>query len=81
MEIFLVAVVIGLIAAFATDGFTSFVFFGWGNRHRYCEKCGRRVKEVANSYNPVTSCLTGYEKTNQCVKCRHTQKAYCHTYD
>ena len=80
MEIVLI-VIITLALLFATEGFTSFGFFGWNDRHRYCEKCGRRVKETGNNYNPVTSCLTGYEKTYRCVKCGHAQTAHCYTYD
>lgn len=74
-------VFIVIMLAFATEGFTNFVFWGRNNKHRFCEKCGRRVKEVSNNFDPVMSCLHGFEKTYVCTKCKHIQTAHCYTYD
>lgn len=73
-------VLIMLTLLSVTDGFTCFGFFGRGDNHKYCEKCGRRVKEIGNNYT-AASCLAGYEKKYRCVKCGHVQTAHCYTYD
>jgi hypothetical protein len=74
-------VFIMLVLLSVTDGFTCFGFFGRGDNHKYCEKCGRRVKEIGNDYDPVMSCLAGYSKTYRCARCGHVQTAHCYTYD
>lgn len=71
----------GMLLGLLTEGFTSFGFCGRGNKHKWCEKCGRRVERVSGTETLLSCVFGGYDATYKCKKCGHVQSAHCYTYD
>ena len=80
MDAIIAAAVIFLVLAIATNGFTDFVWYGWNNKHKFCEKCHRRVRRVSDDFS-YASCIFGLNTTYECKKCGHRQTAHSSTYD
>lgn len=80
VDIIIVACIIVLSVAFATSGFRDFFFWGRKNPHKFCEKCGSRVKQTADNYDAMHRSQFGHEHTYECKKCGHIQTAHCFTY-
>lgn len=75
------AAVIGLCIWLITDGFNDFYVWGKKNPHKFCEKCGKRVKLVEDSYENARPHEYGHGHHYECPKCGHKQYVQCYTYE
>lgn len=81
VDVVIGAIIFGVCAWLLTDGFTDFVIWGRKNKHKFCEKCGHRVKLIEDSYDGAKVETYGHNHVYECPFCKNRQTVNCQTYD